>query len=67
MSEDLRDRIERKLCMFFDENYDGHLYDASQAIIDEFGMTTKHRRVFMVGTDIPVTETRIVGKWERCE
>ena len=39
--DNLRERIERQLCMFFDENYDGHLFDASQAIIDEFGLTNE--------------------------
>lgn len=36
--DELRDRIERQLCMFFDEGYDGHLFDAAQAIIDDLGL-----------------------------
>lgn len=50
--DNLRDRIERQLCMFFDENYDGHLFDASQAIIDDLGLTCIR------------TGGSIVGKWE---
>ena len=63
---ELRDRVERQLCMFFDENYDGHLYDASQAIIDEFGLTVE-----TVGGFVSVAGNhdarRVVGKWERCD
>lgn len=64
--DNLRERIERQLCMFFDENYDGHLHDASQAIIDEFGLTVE-----TVGGFVSVAGNhdarRVVGKWERCD
>ena len=58
--DNLRDRIERKLCMFFDENYDGHLFDASQAIIDEFELTTETH----AATHSKRAMTRIIGAWE---
>lgn len=61
--DELRDRIERQLCMFFDENYDGHLSDASQAIIDEFGMTVEER-IDEPGKRGINPVSRIVGKWE---
>lgn len=58
--DNLQARIERQLCMFFDENYDGHLFDASQAIIDELGLTTETH----AATHAKRTMTRITGAWE---
>lgn len=59
-SDELRDRIADVIVR---KGRTGN--SAAQAIIDEFGLTTKSRRVYVVGTDMPVTETRIVGKWEQ--
>lgn len=57
--DNLRERIERQLCVFFDENYDGHLFDASQAIIDEFWLEV------VSGGGRPGQRQQIVGRWER--
>ena len=62
--DNLRERIERQLCMFFDENYDGHLFDASQAIIDDLGMTVEQR---LRSWDDEAGEVRYVGRWEANE
>ena len=58
--DNLRERIERQLCMFFDENYDGHLFDASQAIIDELRLTVETH----AATHSKRAMTRIIGEWE---
>ena len=58
--DNLQERIERQLCMFFDENYDGHLFDASQAIIDELGLTTETH----AATHAKRTMTRTISAWE---
>ena len=58
--DNLRDRIERQLRMFFNENYDGHLFDASQAIIDDLGLTVETH----AATHAKRTMTRITGAWE---
>ena len=54
---ELRDKIERQLCMFFDEGYDGHLFDAAQAIIDEFGLEV------VSDGGRPEWKLQIVGRW----
>lgn len=56
---ELRDRIERQLCMFFDEGYDGHLFDAAQAIIDDLGLEV------VSDGGRPEWKLQIVGKWEK--
>ena len=58
--DNLRNRIERQLCMFFDENYDGHLFDASQAIINDLGLTVETH----AATHAKRTMTRIISAWE---
>ena len=72
--DNLRERIERQLCMFFDENYDGHLFDASQAIVDELGLTVDRAVDTDKGSHDKRTgiitngwKYRVVGKWERNE
>lgn len=65
-NESLRDRVERQLCMFFDEGYDGHLFDAAQAIIDDLGLTVEEGHITGQGYGLPgVIGKRIVGKWEK--
>lgn len=59
---ELRGRIERQLCMFFDEGYDGHLFDAAQAIIDDLGLEWEQRLRTWDDMD---GESRVVGKWEQ--
>lgn len=53
----LRDRIERQLCMFFDEGYDGHLFDASQAIIDDLGLEWSRDGAWAEGYDAGSTDS----------
>lgn len=54
---ELRGRIERQLCMFFDEGYDGHLFDAAQAIIDGLGLEV------VSDGGRPEWKLQIVGRW----
>lgn len=47
--------------MFFDEGYDGHLFDAAQAIIDDLGLEV------VSDGGRPEWKLQIVGKWEEAE
>lgn len=63
MSGELRYRIERQLCMFFDEGYDGHLFDAAQAIIDDLGLEVETLSEKAIGHMVRPAQYRVVGKW----
>lgn len=54
---EFKERIESQLLRFFEENYDGHLYDVACEICDELGLTVEHGAAFS-DTDIIDTEGR---------
>ena len=69
MSDDLRDRIAAVIQAATD-NGASKSDDYAQAIIEDLGLTVEERnagetRVSDEGVVYYVTETRVVGKWER--
>ena len=46
MSYELREKIEEQLKAFFNEIYDGHLFDVADTLVEVLGLTVEHGAAF---------------------